>query len=196
MDHSNFITYITNRLKITAGEVFAIRQDCLIRAFGKDEFILRAGEHSKFILFVEEGLLKQYSIDGKGKEHVLHFAAENSFVANHESLFHDKPSPYFIQALEPTVVSLLDDTFIKKFEQEVPVFRDFNQLLLHDQISILQNRVTMLMSQTAQERYLQFVATYPDIMRRVPQALVASYLGITPESLSRVRKELAESRRG
>ena len=81
--------------------------------------------------------------------------------------------------------------FIKKLEQKAPVFRDFNNLMLHNQIRVLQQRVMMLMSQTAEERYMQFIKTYPDILLRVPQTMVASYLGITPESLSRVRRELA-----
>lgn len=172
-------------------ELHAIQETCLVKEYAKDEVILRSHEHCQHILFVEKGLLKQYTIDDKGKEHILYFAPEGWFVVDRESVYFNEPSVYFIQALEPTRIAFIDDHFIKKLEQKNPKFRDFNNKMLQNQIRVLQQRVIMLMSQTAEERYQQFVKTYPDILLRVPQLMIAWYLGITPESLSRVRKELA-----
>lgn len=184
-------TYLTSNLNIDENEILSIRESCLIKEYKKDEFLLLKDGHCQHTLFVEKGLLKQYAIDDKGKEHILHFAPESWFLTDRESVYFNEPSRYFIQALEHTRIAFIDDDFIKKLEQKAPVFRDFNNLMLHNQIRVLQQRVMMLMSQTAEERYMQFIKTYPDILLRVPQTMVASYLGITPESLSRVRRELA-----
>jgi CRP-like cAMP-binding protein len=102
------------------------------------------------------------------------------------------PSAYYIQALEDSQVVFLDESFIQMLSNKVPNFTDFNNRLLHNHIRHLQNRINLLLSTNAEDRYLQFVKMYPDILLRVPQTMVASYLGITPESLSRVRKELAK----
>lgn len=86
---------------------------------------------------------------------------------------------------------MIDENFFLKLSEKSPSFTDLNNKLLHNHIRHLQKRINMLLSSSAEERYLEFVVMYPDILLRVPQTMIASYLGITPESLSRVRKELA-----
>ncbi len=129
--------------------------------------------------------------DDKGKEHIVQFAPENWFVTDRESVFFNQKSSYFIQALENSSVLLLDEAFILLPSQKNNSFIEFNNKLLHNHIRHLQKRITQLLGATAEERYLDFIKIYPDLLLRVSQAMVASYLGITPESLSRVRKELS-----
>ncbi|WP_246062578.1 Crp/Fnr family transcriptional regulator [Mesohalobacter halotolerans] len=88
---------------------------------------------------------------------------------------------------------MIDEGFVQRLSKEIPNFTDFNNRLLHNHIRHLQNRIHLLLSATAKDRYLQFIAMYPDILLRVPQSMIASYLGITPESLSRVRKEISQN---
>lgn len=184
-------SFLTSNLNVDEKDFSSIKKSCFIREYKKDEFLLQSNEHCRHTFFVEKGLLRQYAIDSKGKEHILQFAPECWFVTDKESVYFNEPSQYFIQALENSRIAFIDEVFIRTLEERSPKFKDFNNLLLNNQIRVLQNRVTMLMSQTAEERYLQFIKTYPDIILRVPQVMVASYLGITPESLSRVRRELA-----
>jgi len=191
MNQFSFITYLASKLNIDEERILSIQQNCIVKEYKKDDFLLRGNEYCKHIFFVEKGLLRQYSIDAKGKEHILHFAPESWLLADRESTFFNQPSKYYIQALEDTRVTLIDDISFRKMEEDIPNFSDFNQRMLHNNIRSLQNRIMMLLSENAEERYLQFTATYPDVLLRVPQLMVASYLGITPESLSRVRKELA-----
>ncbi|QQR99118.1 MAG: Crp/Fnr family transcriptional regulator [Sphingobacteriales bacterium] len=191
MNQISFITYLASKLNIDEERILSIQQNCIVKEYKKDEFLLRSNEYCKHIFFVEKGLLRQYSIDSKGKEHILHFAPESWLLADRESTFFNQPSKYYIQALEDTRVTMIDDVSFKKMEEDIPNFSDFNQRMLHNNIRSLQNRIMMLLSENAEERYLQFTTTYPDVLLRVPQLMVASYLGITPESLSRVRKELA-----
>lgn len=184
-------TFLTSNLNIDEKEIISIVENCTVKKVKKEEFLLRSGEHCKHTFFVESGLLRQFSIDQKGKEHILSFAPENWFVTDRESAFFNKPSAYFIQALENSEVVLIDENFVKLLSKKVENFTDFNNKLLHNHIRHLQNRINLLLSAVAEDRYLEFIKMYPDILLRVPQTMVASYLGITPESLSRVRKELA-----
>lgn len=192
MNNSSLSTYLTSNLDVDSGEILSIVENCSIKEVIKDEYLLRPNEFCSAIFFVEKGLLRQFSLDEKGKEHILTFAPENWFVTDRESSYFNKPSRYFIQALENTRVAVLDDGFIQKMSQKFPAFANFNNTLLHNNIRSLQNRINLLLSASAEDRYLQFIKMYPDILLRVPQSMVASYLGIAPESLSRVRRELAQ----
>lgn len=162
------------------------------RRFKKGEMIVQEGSICKYTFFVESGLLRIYSVDEKGKEHLLQFAPEGWFITDHDSFFYQKPSVYNIQALENTEAYLLDEDFFNQLSIQHHEFGSFNTRLLHNHISQLQKRITYLIAHTAEERYLNFTQLYPDLLLRVPQTMVASYLGITPESLSRIRKELAQ----
>ena len=190
MEATNLNKYFSSKLKIDDEETLAILQNCTIKNVKKDEFLLSADEYCKDTFFVESGLLRQYAIDEKGREHILSFAPENWFVTDRESAIFNRPSVYFIQALEDSKVVLLDENFLQMLSEKVENFTDLNYKLLHNHIRHLQTRISLLLSASAEDRYLEFIKTYPDIVQRVPQTMVASYLGITPESLSRVRKEL------
>lgn len=191
MEHLKLVTYLSSNLKVDEKEILSLVELCTIKTIPKDTFLLREGEHCRHSFFVENGLLRQYAIDNKGKEHTISFAPENWFLSDRESVYFNLPSPYYIQAQETSKVVLLDENFNCSLSERIPSFTHFNNILLHKHIRHLQNRIHMLLSASAEERYLQFIEMYPDILLRVPQTMVASYLGITPESLSRVRKELA-----
>ncbi len=154
--------------------------------------MLRRGELHTKSYFVKNGLLRYYSIDNKGKEHILQFAPEGWFISDRQSACLHISSDFFIDALEDSEVIMLNEEFIMGKIKEDPHFLELNTRLLHHHITQLQNRINQLLSFTAEERYLMFINTYPDILLRVPQWMVASYLGMTPESLSRVRRELTE----
>lgn len=185
-------TFLTSNFDIDEAEILSLIENCTVKEVKKNQFLLRENEHCKHTFFVEKGLLRQYSIDNKGKEHILSFAPENWFVADRESAYFNQPSKYYIEALEDSTVAMIDEDFIQMLSDKIPNFTHFNNRLLHNHIRQLQNRINLLLSAVAEDRYLQFIATYPDILLRVPQTMIASYLGITPESLSRVRKELAQ----
>ncbi|MEC5394269.1 Crp/Fnr family transcriptional regulator [Bergeyella sp. RCAD1439] len=158
----------------------------------KGEVVLRSGEVCRFIYFVEKGLLRMYSVDRAGKEHIIQFAPENWMVSDRSSLYFNEKSFYYIDAVEDSRVLCLSPDFFLNLKKQYPDAVGNNDLILHKHIRNIQNRVNSLLAETAQERYLGFIRMYPNILQRVPQWMVASYLGITPESLSRVRKELVK----
>lgn len=191
MQEHRFTDFLTSNIDVDQNVLNQLFMQCQRKNYKKGSFLVFAGDFSESIFFVEKGLLRQYTIDDKGKEHILQFAPEGWLLNDRESMYYNKPSKFNIEALEDTEVFILNQAMIEKLEKEIPNFSTFNNELLNNHIRHLQNRINLLLSATAEERYLSFIKMYPDILLRVPQWMVASYLGITPESLSRVRKELA-----
>ena len=165
-----------------------------VKKIKKNELILREGEISDSTFFVENGLLRMYSIDKAGKEHVIQFAPENWIISDTTSQLLNEKSRFYIEAIEESTVIITKEGFFEDLSKIYPNVAEKNQRLMFNHIKNLQNRVNALISTTAEERYLEFLKKYPDLMLRAPQWMVASYLGITPESLSRVRKELAKKK--
>jgi CRP-like cAMP-binding protein len=104
---------------------------------------------------------RYYSVDSKGKEHILQFAPENWLIANRESAYFGRPSQYFIQALEDSKIVAISDNFLQELSAKYPAFTEFNNKLLHNHILHLQNRINQLLSYTAEERYLKFIGLHP-----------------------------------
>lgn len=157
----------------------------------KGEVLLHEGEICKYTFFVEKGLLRSFSIGESGKEHIIQFAPEEWFISDRTSIYFNEPSEFFIEAVEESQVVMVEQEIICLASELSPSFRQFNEKLLQNHILHLQKRVNLLLGATAEKCYLDFVNLYPDLMLRVPQWMIASYMGITPESLSRVRKKLA-----
>jgi CRP-like cAMP-binding protein len=141
----------------------------------KGQILQSKGELRSKIYVVKSGLLRSYSIDEKGKEHIFMFAPGGWVLA--DNVPPDQPSELFIDALEDSEAIIL----LKEVDDKV------DQKKLLNRVSAMQKRIIMLMSASAIERYDHFVETYPDIVQRVPQRMIASYLGITPEALSKVK---------
>ncbi|MEO1212965.1 MAG: Crp/Fnr family transcriptional regulator [Bacteroidota bacterium] len=143
----------------------------------KGQFLQKEGEYNTKGYIVKSGLLRSYSIDAKGKEHIFMFAPENWIIA--DTTPPHLPSELYIDALEDTLAIVF-----KKGEEDNP---DVQKLF--SRLNVLQKRIIMLMSASSIERYEHFIETYPNIIQRVPQRMIASYLGITPEALSKVKGE-------
>lgn len=162
------------------------------KQFKKGTIILRENEICPATYFVEKGLLRAYTIDDSAKEHIIQFAPEQWLISNRSSIFFDEPSEFFIDAVEDTIAIEISPNFLEKAVNMNAQFAAFNERLLHNHIRHLQQRLNLLLSATADIRYLNFIKLYPNLLNRIPQWMIASYLGITPESLSRVRKDLSQ----
>lgn len=189
--NSSYTSALTAASATSEAFISGILIDCNTLHILKARYVLRKGDMHSQAYYVKTGLLRYYSIDEKGKEHILQFAPEGWFISDRQSSCMNMKSDFFIDALEDSEVVVVQEDFISNKAKESPEFMELNNQLLHNHIRQLQGRINQLLSYTAEERYMEFVKTYPDIMLRVPQWMVASYLGITPESLSRIRKELA-----
>lgn len=189
---SNINNYLAKVFEVPAEKVNLCSIQYEIKKVGKHEMLLQEGEVCRNTFFVEKGLLRMYSIDKNGKEHVIQFAPENWLIGDRSSLYFNEKSRYYIEAVEDSEVLFLQPDFFSKLLEEFPNTIEKNDLIIQKHVKSLQDRINSLLGETAEERYLKFIKMYPDLLLRVPQWMIASYLGITPESLSRVRKELAK----
>jgi len=189
---SNFYSYYTAKTGLTLSDFESLSPLFDFREVDHNQLIMRAGEVCKHILFVEKGLLQLFSLDEKGGEHIMQFAPENWLMMDRSSMFFNEPSNYYIKALEPSTVVFIQPQFLEEAGKINHEFTCFTETSLQRNIYFLQRRITSLLAMSAKERYLEFIAMYPQLLLRVPQWMIASYLGITPESLSRVRREIAK----
>lgn len=187
----NIEDYLSEILELPKEAVSKCSNFYSSKSISKNQILLQQGEVCNDTYFVEKGLLRMYSIDKSGKEHIIQFAPEKWLISDRSSLFFNEKSNYYIESIEDSEILLLKSDFFSRLNESFPHASERNDLLLQKHIRNLQNRVNSLLADTAEERYLNFIKMYPDILLRVPQWMVASYLGITPESLSRVRKSLA-----
>jgi CRP-like cAMP-binding protein len=185
-----FKEYLRKKVTLTDEQFDLISEGIKVKTFEKNQLILTPGEISTKTYFVTEGLIRCYSIDSKGKANVIQFAPEQWWLSERNGFFNE-PSDFFIDAIEPTTTLILPRNYFNDAAIHVPCLHDLNNTMLNNSIRFMQKRINMLLSATAEERYLDFIKLYPNLMLRVPQWMIASYLGITPESLSRVRKDLA-----
>lgn len=188
---SNMTNYLAKVFEVPAERLSLCSIQYETKKVSKGGFLLQYGEVCRNTFFVEKGLLRMYSIDKNGKEHIIQFAPENWLIGDRSSLYFSEKSNYYIEAVEDSEVSVLQRDFFNNLLEEFPNSIEKNDLVLQKHVKSLQDRINSLLGETAEERYLKFIKMYPDLLLRVPQWMVASYLGITPESLSRVRKELA-----
>ncbi|KFC22765.1 Crp/Fnr family transcriptional regulator [Epilithonimonas lactis] len=194
MEYHNFRNHLSQILGVPIASLEVCSTFYEIKEVKKNEIILREGEISDSTFFVEKGLLRMYSIDKAGKEHVIQFAPENWIISDTTSQLLNEKSRFYIEAIEESTVIITKEGFFENLSKIYPDVAEKNQRLMFNHIKSLQNRVNALISTTAEERYMDFLKKYPNLMLRAPQWMVASYLGITPESLSRVRKELAKKK--
>jgi CRP-like cAMP-binding protein len=187
-----FAAYLKNRLTITEEQALEAVSCLKTKTIKKGQVLLSEGDLKSEEYFINSGLLRYFSIDDKGKEHIIQFAPEDWMLADRDTSVFNEPSKFYIDAIEDTEVVLIKKDFFPAIKNIVPEILELNILMLHNSIRFMQKRINMLLSATAEERYLDFIKLYPNLMLRVPQWMIASYLGITPESLSRVRKDLAK----
>jgi CRP-like cAMP-binding protein len=185
-----FKTYLSTKIQLSKEELDYWISLLELKKVSRHDYLLREGEISKQLIFVCNGCLRLYSIDAKGREHILQFAPENWWVGDVDSFSNNKPSLYYIDALEDSDVLTMDPVSNQLLFDRVPQSAIFFQKLMQNRQAATQKRIIYSMSASAEERYTDFLKTYPSFSQRMPLHMIASYLGITPESLSRIRKQL------
>ena len=162
-----------------------------IKSIKKGTILLRQGEICKFGCKVITGCLKSYVIDNTGKEHIMQFAPEGWIITDMNSLFNNVPSDITIEAIEDSEVYWIESEMLD-------IWGNASREVLLEQINMLRRniitankRTRMLLSSTSEERYIDFIQTYPSLTQRLPLKLIAAYIGITPEYLSEIRRKVA-----
>jgi CRP-like cAMP-binding protein len=160
------------------------------RTFRKRHYFLQEGEICRYFGFIVKGAMRQYSVDDNGIEHMVRLSLENSWVGDQESWVMRSPSIYNIDAWEETQMLLLTKEESLQLAQTIPAYDEMLRSEEQKSAIATQKRVHAAISLPAHKRYADFMQNYPDVSQRFPQHIIASYLGITKETLSRVRKQL------
>jgi len=187
------IDYFNKILPLNEGEKSVVEKVFKERKIKRRQFILHEGEICNYNTFIVQGCFKMYFMDSKGKEHNLQFAIENWWIGDIGSFHSEEPSKLYIEALENSVILQ-----IKKKDQlmlfvEYPKFNRLFRVFTENALVSAQRRILQNISSTAEERYLDFLKRYPYFFNRISNVQIASYLGVTPEFLSTIRKKIAKS---
>ncbi|MFD2245050.1 Crp/Fnr family transcriptional regulator [Pontibacter ruber] len=184
------LSSINEKVRLTETEMQVCKSFFTPKKLLKKQLLLQHQEVCHFIAFVVQGILRSYTVDAKGNEHVVQFALEGWWISDNYSFLTGEPSTYNIDALEDAELLLLSRPAMDELLLKVPAMERYFRILMQNSLVALQRRLVGSLSYTAEEKYTNLIRTYPDIAQRVPQHQIASYLGIKPETLSRIRKQL------
>lgn len=160
----------------------------------KDNFFLRAGETPKYLGFNVSGLFRYYYVDFKGVEFTKFFVCDNDFVAPYVVLLSDQKSKVFIQAMEDSFLLIVDYLDYRKLLESHPCWQVITRILVERTLVDKEKREAELLMEDAKTRYLNFLEEFPELASRLKQYVIASYLGISPVTLSRIRTQLRRGR--
>jgi len=182
---------IRSRIKVSDEDFEVIRKKLIPKKVRKRQFLLNAGDVCEYMIFVERGLLRSFSDDKDGSEHTMQFAPEGWWISDMASLFSREPSKFNIEALEEGELLLMSKQVMDELMDRVPQLPRYFLNLMENHIIALQRRINVVQSMSAEETYLKLMEIKPDLINRASLQHIASYLGITPETLSRVRKQVS-----
>jgi CRP-like cAMP-binding protein len=184
----SFATYLIEKGGLTDDDLERVAAVAVPKKIRKRQYLVQEGDISNHISFVAKGCFRQFRISKDGSEHILRFAIEHWWVSDFESFQSGLPSKNYIDALEDSEVLMLDKEQFDLLRQTVPRFHAMIEKLTANNFAAHQNRILSSLSETTEERYENFVKTYPQIYQRVPLHMIASFLGVTRETLSRLRQ--------
>ncbi len=186
---NQLITHIKQKIDLTPKQESEIKDCFILKNFKKKEFLLQSGIASKYEYFVVDGCVRTFIIDLNGVEHNSMFSFENWWCGDLNSFINQTSSSYSIQALENTIVLAINRNDWNKLTKQSEEFSNYTRSLFQSAVIGLQNRLVQNLSLTAIERYQSFIVKFPIDSQRISQKHIASYLGVTPEFLSFIKKK-------
>ena len=187
------IEYIEKSISLSDEIINDLKTISIERNVEKGEIILQNNSSRKIQIFVVSGCLRAFYRTENGKDHTLQFATKNWWISDYMTLFNSETSLLSIESLSHSKIIIIEQSQLEELFLKFPQLGLTNRLNLQNRIAALQNRIFGLLTMTAKEKYEKFISDYEIFEKVIPNYQIASFLGITPESLSRVRKEIANS---
>lgn len=191
MDRKNLNQYILQLLPMALDMVTELTKNFDSLVLDKNEFLLKETKISRFTYFLEAGFIRSFVVDTKGQETTTNIFSPPYFVNDFLSFFKQQPTNENFQTITACKVWRLDFEQVQQLFHNIPEFREFGRMMLVTNYSKLHSRMTGMIKDTAETRYLKLLEEHPDIFHNVPLKIIASFLGITDTSLSRIRKDIA-----
>lgn len=195
MQENPLIEYIDNYISLSEEDKKLIVEAYRPMHIEKKEILFRQGERCEMEAFVLKGTLRVFYLDRKGSEHVLNFALPGWWVGDLASFYQGTPAFQTVQALEPSDLLVIHPEEKEELLQKIPSLERMFRIVIQKNLSSLQSRFLCTVSEPADQRYIHLLENIPNIEQLVPQHQIASYLGILPESLSRLKKQLIEAKK-
>lgn len=186
-----FSSMLKKKVNISDADLEIIKTRLTPKKLRKKQYLLQEGDTCKFIAIVEKGALRSYTVDDKGTEHILQFALEEWTISDLYSFLTGEPATYNIDALEDSELLLISKSAHEELLNTLPKYETWIRLQVTGAYIAMQQRLTSVISLSLEERYAGFTATYPEIVQRVPQHMIASFMGLAPETLSRLRRRIS-----
>jgi CRP-like cAMP-binding protein len=185
----NLIHHIKQYVRLDAEETKLLLNKIKFLKVKKKSYLLEEGQLCKAQYFVEKGCLRMFFINEKGIEQITYFALENWWLTDHMSLIKQVPSSFFIQAIEDTEVYCFEHRYQEELFEQLPQLEKYFRLMMQRALAASQQRVKFFYDYSKEENYRVFTSLFPSFVQRIPQYMLASYLGLTPEYLSELRKK-------
>jgi len=188
LDH--FFYTLSQKIQLTERDKIIIAEQVILKKIRKRQYILQENDICKYVAFVNKGMLRSYTTDENGNDYIIQFAPEGWFISDLYSLVTGEPSTQNIDAIEDSELILISVAGYDHLQNVIPEFLKFNYLQMRSAYIALQKRLADMFLLSSEQKYLKLINTYPDIVQRVPQHMIASYMGLTPETISRVKKNM------
>jgi len=186
--YPNFFNHIRKYVELDNASAALLNQYITPLKLKRKEFLLKEGKICHSLYFVEKGCLRMYFIDNKLNEQTTQFALEHWWMADQFSFIDNKPSPYFIQTVEKSEILAISATSFEALLQEIPQMERYFRIVMQRALAATQLRIKYMYELSKEEFYQLFIASFPEFAQRVPQYMIASYLGLTPQYVSELRK--------
>ncbi|HEY0731724.1 MAG TPA: Crp/Fnr family transcriptional regulator [Chitinophagaceae bacterium] len=188
--YSLFFRTLSEKFHFSEADIEILKNELKPKKIRKKQYLLQEGDVCKFMTFVEKGALRSYTVDEKGSEHIIQFAIEGWTISDLYSFLTGEPATYNIDAVEDSELVLISKVAHEKLLATLPKYESYMRIQLTGAYIAMQRRLTSIISLPLEERYTGFTAAYPQLVQRFPQHMIASYMGLTPETLSRVRSKM------
>lgn len=187
--YPNLINHIKRYVELSEPEIQILYKYIKPVSLKKKEYLLKEGQVCRSLYFVEKGCLRMFFINNKTTEQITQFALDGWWISDYFSFMDNTPSDYYIQTIEKSEIISIDSLIFDELLSKIPALERYFRMMMQRALAATQLRSKYVYELSKEEFYLHFCTSFPDFVQRVPQYMVASYLGLTPEYVSELRKK-------